>query len=64
MIYYLILNMDIEPILIEEHYEEALKRVEELWDAEPDTEEARLLLEYVKRIEEYENRHYPIDPYK
>ena len=56
--------MDIKPILIEEHYEEALKRVEELWDAEPDTEEARLLLEYVSRIEEYENRHYPIDPPK
>lgn len=49
--------MDIEPILIEEHYEETLKRVEELWDAEPDTEEARLLLEYISRIEEYENRY-------
>lgn len=56
--------MDIMQILIEEQYKEALKRVEELWDAEPDTEEARLLLEYISRIEEYENRHSPIDPYK
>lgn len=56
--------MDIKPILIEEQYEEALKRVEELWDAEPETPEAEHLLELVQQIEEYENRHHPIDPYK
>lgn len=56
--------MDIKPILIEEHYEEALKRVEELLDAEPDSEEGELLYKLVRLIENYENRHYLIDPYK
>ena len=53
--------MEIKEILIESQYEEALKRVEELWDAEPDTEESILLMQYIKLIDEYENKDQSFD---
>ncbi|MCW8827605.1 MAG: hypothetical protein OQK94_00965 [Gammaproteobacteria bacterium] len=44
----------------ETDYELALKRVEELWNAELNTPEGKELDELVDRIEEYEAVHYPI----
>jgi len=47
-------------ITSEEMYEEALRRVEEIFLAPVDSEEGRELNVLVNAIEEYEELHYPI----
>ena len=54
--------MEIKPIKTEKDYEKALKRLELIFDAAPnskDGDEAEILS---LLIENYENKHYPIDP--
>ena len=54
-------NMEIKPIKTEEDYNQALKRVEELWEAKdgtPEGDEAEILFTLV---EAYEKIHYPIE---
>jgi HTH-type transcriptional regulator/antitoxin HigA len=44
----------------EADYEAALARVDELTSARPNTPEAKELALWVRLVEGYENRHYPI----
>lgn len=53
--------MDIRPIKTEGDYRAALKEVEPLMFAEPDTPEGDRLDVLVTLIEAYERRNYPID---
>ena len=46
----------------EADYDAALKRVEELFNADPNTPEGQELDVLVTLVEEYENIHYPIAP--
>ncbi len=53
--------MKIKPIKTEKDYEQALKRLEIIFDAEPNThngDEAEILS---MLIDNYENKHYPIE---
>ena len=52
----------IKPIKTPEDYEAALKTIEELWDAKPNTLESDLLEVLTVLVEAYENEHYPILP--
>jgi HTH-type transcriptional regulator / antitoxin HigA len=52
--------MEIKPIRTEKEYEAALARIEEIFDAEPDTPEGDELEILSSLVETYERRHYPI----
>jgi HTH-type transcriptional regulator / antitoxin HigA len=52
----------IKPIKTEANYDEALARVEALWNAEPDSPEYDEMDVLVTLIERYEDEHHPIDP--
>lgn len=52
----------LEPIKTEDDYEKALSVVDEIFHAEEGTPEAHLLDKLCKLIEDYEDKHYPIDP--
>ena len=58
--------MNIKPIRTQSDYEEALKKIETLLDAEPGTPQADHLDILVTLVEAYEDRHYalpePTDP--
>ena len=54
--------MDIKPIKTEADYQAALHRLDELFDAPegtPESDEADVL---AVMVDDYENKHYPIDP--
>jgi HTH-type transcriptional regulator/antitoxin HigA len=51
--------MTIEPIRTESDYEQALRRVEALWDSPEDSAESDELDVLVTLIEAYECEHYP-----
>ena len=53
--------MDIKPIKTEADYEEALKAIECLMDAQPDTLEGDRLDILTTLVEAYEAKHHPID---
>jgi HTH-type transcriptional regulator/antitoxin HigA len=53
--------MEIRPIKDDQGYDRALKRVEQLWGAVPDTREADELEILVALIDAYEREHYPVD---
>jgi HTH-type transcriptional regulator/antitoxin HigA len=53
--------MQVRPIRNETDYTEALRRIEELWGAQPGTEESDLLDVLVPLVEGYEREHFPID---
>jgi len=53
--------MDIKPIKTEEDYNYALKKVEELWDAESGTPEGDESEIWCTLVEAYEKKHFPID---
>ena len=53
--------MDIKPIKTETDYRAALKDVEALMSATPDTPEGERLDVLVTLIEAYERKHYPLD---
>ena len=54
--------MNIKPIKNEKDYREALKRLENVFDAEADTPEGDKAEILSLLIENYENQHYPIYP--
>jgi antitoxin component HigA of HigAB toxin-antitoxin module len=54
--------MEIKPIHNEKDYEATLARIEEIFDAEPGSDEDQELDLLVALVERYEDRHYPIDP--
>lgn len=53
--------MNISPIRIENDYNRALKRIDELMDAEPNTKDFDELDILVTLVEVYEEKHYKID---
>jgi HTH-type transcriptional regulator/antitoxin HigA len=53
--------MNIYPIKTEEDYNNALARVAELMDAEPDSEAGAELEVLSTLVDAYEDRHFPID---
>ena len=52
--------MEIKPIKTEAHYAAALRIIEQLFEAEPDTPEGDLLEVWVTLVEAYEAQHYAI----
>lgn len=54
--------MEIKPIKTETDYQEALKRIELLWNAAPDTAEGDELDLLVTLVESWETKNYPILP--
>lgn len=53
--------MEIKPIKTESDYQAALKEIEVLMDAQPDTSEGDRLDVMTTLVEVFEARHYPID---
>lgn len=53
--------MNIKTIKIDTDYREALKKVESLMTAEPNTPEGEKLDVLVTLIEAYERKHFPLD---
>ncbi len=53
--------MDIKPIKTETDYKAALKRLEEIFDAMPGTPESDELDILGLMVDDYENKHYPIE---
>ena len=53
--------MDIRPIKTADDYNNALLRIDELMDAEPDTEAGAELDVLATLVEAYESKHFPID---
>ena len=53
--------MDIKPIKTDADYRAALKEIEMLMTAEPDTAEGEKLDVLVTLVEAYEKKHYPLD---
>ena len=54
--------MKSESLKTEQEYEQALKRLEEIFDSKVGTKEGEELEVLAALIEEYEDEHYPIDP--
>ena len=54
--------MTIKPIKTERDYRTALKEIERLWDAKPNTLRGDRLEVLVTLVEAYEQRHYKVEP--
>ncbi len=54
--------MTIKPIKTERDYRKALKEIDNLWDAKPNTSMGDRLDVLVTLVEAYEQKHYKIDP--
>jgi len=54
--------MQIKPIKSERDYQKALKLIETLMDARPNTPEGDMLDVLATLVEAWEEQHYPIDP--
>ena len=54
--------MTIKPIKTERDYRKALKEIEKLWDAKPNTPMGDRLDVLVTLVEAYEQKHYKFDP--
>jgi len=54
--------MNIKPIKNKTDYNNALKQIDKLWDAEPNTPRGDKLEILVTLVEAYEQKHYPIGP--
>lgn len=59
---YEVIAMDIKPIKTENDYKAALAEIERLMDAEPNTPEGDKLDVLTTLVENYEEKHYSIDP--
>lgn len=53
--------MELKPIKTEADYSAALKRLEEIFDAKPGTPESDELEILGLMVDDYENKHFPID---
>jgi HTH-type transcriptional regulator / antitoxin HigA len=54
--------MNLKPIKTERDYQQALKEIEQIFDAEPNTLEYEKLNVLTTLVEVYEQKNYPIDP--
>ncbi|MCF8243448.1 MAG: helix-turn-helix domain-containing protein [Melioribacteraceae bacterium] len=54
--------MNIKPIKTEKNYQSALKEIDKLWDAKPNTPKGDKLDVLVTLVEAYERKNYPVDP--
>jgi HTH-type transcriptional regulator/antitoxin HigA len=54
--------MTIKPIKTERDYHKALKEIEKLWDAKPNTSKGDRLDVLVTLVEAYEQRHHKVEP--
>ena len=54
--------MTIKPIKTERDYHKALKGIDKLWDAKPNTPRGDRLEVLVTLVEGYEQRHYKVEP--
>ena len=54
--------MELRPIKTESDYQNALKEIERLFDAEPESPQCERLDILTTLVEAYEREHYPIDP--
>jgi HTH-type transcriptional regulator / antitoxin HigA len=54
--------MNLKPIKTETDYQQALKKIEQLFDAQSDTPEHEKLDILTTLVEVYEQENYPIDP--
>ena len=54
--------MTIKPIKTERDYQKALKEIEKLWDAKPNTPKGDRLEVLVTLVEAYEQKHYKVEP--
>ena len=54
--------MELKPIRTKREYDTSLKQAEAWWDTPADSREAEQLDVLVLLIEDYETRHFPIDP--
>ncbi len=54
--------MTIKPIKSERDYHKALKEIEKLWDAKPNTSKGDRLDVLVTLVEAYEQRHFKVEP--
>ena len=54
--------MTIRPIKTERDYRKALKEIERLWDAKPNTSKGDRLEVVVTLVEAYEQRHFKVEP--
>jgi HTH-type transcriptional regulator / antitoxin HigA len=54
--------MTIKPIKTERDYRKALKEIDNLWDAKPNTSMGDRLDVLVTLVEAYEQKHYKVDP--
>ena len=54
--------MTIKPIKTERDYHKALKEIEKLWDAKPNTSKGDRLDVLVTLVEAYEQKHYKVEP--
>lgn len=52
----------IEPVVDEQSHRRALRRIEELWDAEPGSPEEQELDALSTLVDAYERKHFPITP--
>ena len=55
-------GMTIKPIKTERDYRKALKEIDKLWDAKPNTSMGDRLDVLVTLVEAYEQKHYQVDP--
>src|SRR5713226_550046 len=55
-------DMEIRPIKTERDYQKALKEIEKLWEAKPNTPTGDRLDVLVTLVEAYEQKHYKVDP--
>lgn len=55
-------TISIKPIKTEEQYKAAIEQIRKLWDCLPNTPEADLLEVLSILIEDYESKHYPVEP--
>ncbi len=54
--------MNIKPIKTKKDYEEALKQIDTLWEAKPNTTRGDKLEVLVTLVEAYEQKNYPVGP--
>jgi HTH-type transcriptional regulator / antitoxin HigA len=54
--------MTIKPIKTERHHQKALREIEKLWDAKPNTPKGDRLDVLVTLVEAFERKHYEIAP--
>ena len=54
--------MEIKPVKTKKDYSSALKEIQNLWNASPNTPEGDNLEILITLVEAYEAKHYPIDP--